>query len=264
MFLPVGPAQPLAALWAHVVELIRRKISQFPCRWAGLLPAAIGLTIFFAGIAAGPVRRYAPEAFTLLSVGALIAIFRGIRRAEWRLGLSLLWTTTVIGLLLLGRGQPARGIENCFSHARPVLTLADAHDPIDGIARFCRAQLPEDALVVVPPLAGRFRLVAERSILVDFKVFPHHADIGEWRRRMTDCHGATEKAGFPAALEMDLRYRQMADSRLFELARRYGVSHAVLYRATETEFPVLYEDASFHLVKISGPPASQDAAAKEP
>ena len=253
LFLPVGYAQPPGALWAQVIEGARRRIPTAAMRWAAPLLVGAG----YAGLGWMLGRWWSDQAhqelFTMFSLLILLMLFRFVRPAWARNGLSLLFVAGLIGLLLLGREQPASVVGRWLRQSRPILTLADARDPGDGVAWFSRSRLPANAQVLVPPEMGRFRLVAERAIVVDFKCpTTRDASMVEWRRRLADCYGAVTRSGFGAAEEMDGHYRQMTDEQREILVRRYGATHAVLYPDTPTRLKPLYADKFYKLVRLPG------------
>jgi hypothetical protein len=139
--------------------------------------------------------------------------------------------------------------------ARPVFTNAQANDPADRVAEFARTRTPVGAVFVTPPLLGRFRLVAYRAIVVDFKtvVFSDKGMV-EWRERLVDCYGEPEGHGFSAAHAMERRYRRISDGQLLSLREKYGATYAVLFSGTPSNLPVLYDDGHFKLVTIPEPP----------
>lgn len=249
LFLPVGLGEPLAALWAHGIEWGRRWMAAV--RWVPPLLAAIGFMGLYWNISAWSSPQTAPEAFTLLALLAVIACFRTFRCSWLRHGVSLLWTGAVIGLLLVNRACPLPVIGEYLGRFNPIFTLADACDPTDRVALFCRDRLPAEAVVLTPPHEGRFRLVAERAVVVDFKCpTPRDSTMLEWRKRMADCYGDVEEGGFGAIRPMEENYRRMTDERRMDLARRYGATHALLFPETPTRFEVLYEDPIRKLVRI--------------
>ncbi len=254
LFLPVGLAQPHAALWAHGIEYARRGISRIAGRWAVWLLAIIGFGGLYGLVSLWPSRQTLPERFTLLGLLVVMVLFR-INRGSWlRHGLSILWVGGVIGLLFFSRSHPVPVVGPWIRPSRPIVTLADASDPADRVALFCRERLPHGAVVLTPPNMGRFRLVAGRAIVVDFKCpTTQDASMIEWKRRIVDCYGPVDGAGFEAAKTMEQNYRHMTEERLVDVAGRYGATHAVLYPETATRFEVLYADRAFRLVRISVP-----------
>jgi hypothetical protein len=134
---------------------------------------------------------------------------------------------------------------------RPVFTLAEGRDPGDPVSEFCLKNTPEDAVFLTPPQFGRFRLVARRAIVVDFKyAMPHDWAIIEWRQRLADCYGDVKQRGFAAAGEMEWHYASMPEGRMLWLRQKYGATYAVLFASTPCEFPLLYTDDRYKLVLI--------------
>ncbi len=256
--LPVGLAQPLGTLWAHGLEKVRRVI---PERWRRLvLPflAVLGFSGMAWILSNWPSHRDLPESITLLGILGLYGLFRARLDRPRRFGLAGVWVGALIGLLLANRVQPMPGVGRLLKPIAPILALADAKDPLDPLARFCRDHLPPDVLVLGPPDMGRFRLVAERAILADTKAFAHNDDqaLMEWRRRMSACYGeAQSRSFFSAVREWDANYRRMDDQRRAELSRQFGATHAVLYLETPTDFPVSFADGNYKLVRLPGAPA---------
>ncbi len=259
LFLPVGYGQPFGALWAHGIELVRRRIPASRIRRTLPLLAVIGFAGLSGWLLLGPAFQTLPEAFTLISLSLLLGLFWFLRTRVLRHVLSLLFVAGVIGLLAANRSHRIPIAGNLLRHSNPIFTLADAHDPADPIAWFCRTNLPPDALVLTPPNMGRFRLVAERALVVDFKfAMPSDSAWIEWRQRMADCYGAVSEQGFDAARTLDRQYVRITDAKLADLAATYGITHAVLHARTPSRLPVAYADTSFKLVLL---PVRQPARA---
>ncbi len=139
-----------------------------------------------------------------------------------------------------------------FGRLQPSITLEDLNGPDIEIARYARDNIPENSVFIVPPWFGIFRIVARRAIVVDFKAVPFSADwvLVEWKERLSSCYGEVQSIGFLAGDEMDKNYRGITKDRLILIANKYGVSYAVLYKETPSEFPVIFENNVYKIVEI--------------
>ncbi len=237
-----GIAQPVTLLAAHAADAVRRKAGEQATErllWAGfgVLTVTVGVLVAFHHL----LREY------LFLVFFLALAFWFATRPP---GL-LRWAAP---LLLVGTLLPA---SIALRHDVPflrdlgVFTLRDAQEPADSAAYFARLHLPRDATVLTPPWEGRFRLVSQRAIVVDFKSFVFQdSSIAQWMDRMTNVYGATDRKGFAAAGELTERYRSISDAHLARVSRSYGAGYALLFLETPTDFPVIYEDENYRLVRL--------------
>lgn len=211
------------------------------------------LSLSLAALAAGLVAwLYRPGFRALLlfpllaGAGAILVLFPGRIRA-YALSASLM---TALGFCLLwgSRFLPAYA-QTVLEY--PSFTLAGVSGQAVEVARYARDHTPEDALFLTPPKFGDFRLLAKRAIVVDFISFPFQDDaMLEWKERMFTCYTEPVARGFDAIVEMSNQYKRINDQRLLALKSRYGFEYAVLYRATQTAFPVLYESPHFKIVSV--------------
>lgn len=207
-------------------------------------------------------------------VTVLLITVGGLRLIDvaWKRHLALM--VALGGFVLLMRLVPNRTLAGRFSlaaalvcsalciassgHSWPLfpptaLRLEDHHEDIDGVARYARAHTARTELFLTPPRGGRFRLVAERAVVV--ANMPQRPDLLlEMHSRLIACYGTAELQ-LPAP-QLEAGYRGMTDARLRALAARYGFEKAVLFKETATAFPVLYADAAYKLVDVG---ASQPA-----
>jgi hypothetical protein len=210
------------------------------------LLAAFGCSLLLAVLATF-LFWSAPSSFaegsSLAAIGLAALTVRLLRNVALR------WTSALViaGAMVV---LPLTGVSG-LARIRPVFTISQGNDPADRVADFAQARTPFDAIFVTPPLLGRFRLVARRAIVVDFKnfVFSDYA-MAQWWERMRDCYGTPEGHGFGAAYRMDVRYREINEDRLLWLREKYGATHAVLLASTPCRFPPLYADDRYKLVAI--------------
>jgi hypothetical protein len=100
---------------------------------------------------------------------------------------------------------------------------------------------------------NEFQTHAYRAPFVTFKAFPL-IDSGmlEWWRRW-NALGPVRGAGFSGAWMHNHHYRSITDEAIMQLQKEFGVTHAVLYLATQTALPELTSNATFRLVRIQQP-----------
>ena len=73
----------------------------------------------------------------------------------------------------------------------------------------------------------------------------------DWKTSVFDCYGWTDLKGFNAVLYgFEPNYKIIDKERLKMLHQKYNTNYAVLFRETETVFPVLFENANYKLVYI--------------
>jgi hypothetical protein len=127
-------------------------------------------------------------------------------------------------------GEPAPGIVRWVRERTPPRILATLVPPEAecDLYRWAKAETPRDAVFVVPLDLERFRLRAERAVVVDWKGFPYRArDAEEWYRRIVRVSGVPD----PAAKEEVLDgYLRLDAERARALAREFGARYAVVRR----------------------------------
>jgi hypothetical protein len=141
-----------------------------------------------------------------------------------------------------------------FTHARElraVLTFDDHVDDDARVARWSRAHTPVDAVFVIPPGLGSFRLIAERAVVVDYKSLPFGASaMRTWYQRMLALYGPVSAGGFPGLRQMEENYARLSDPEIARLNARFGAAYAVLYARTPTTRAALYRNATFQIVQL--------------
>lgn len=235
-----GLAQPVSALVAHLAEIIRQRfLRPVPLAAVVYLVISVVLVLYFWKV--HDLREYLFLIPFLGLAGWFVWYPAGFSRRLY----PFILVCTAFPLIVAYRDASQ------VLQETGVFTLEQAHDPYDQVASFARENLPKDAVFVVPPNGGRFRLISERAIVVDFKSFVFQdSSIAEWMDRMTTVYGTTDVGGFPGAAVLDRAYRTIPDSRLSLVAEKFGAEYAVLYPETPTSYPVLYQDPHFKLVRL--------------
>lgn len=240
--------------------LLRRETPARIRPWARIAAPALA----WVAIAA-LLLRFAPGGLAALSLTgfALLAWLAGARRGAARLLVAALPLALFVVLAALNARERLPAIGAALDRAAVLdITFDRVEDrawaeggELAGaieVARFARAALPADAVVLTPPAFGVFRVFAQRAIVVDFKSWPF-ARPGEWHRRLTDAYPNQGVAkGWELVEEMDRRWRAVDDRHVARVAARYGARYAVLHRATETALPTLFTGEQFKLVEVGG------------
>jgi len=205
----------------------RRQYSLVP--WTTALLGAGFLATYY-----GFVRQPAIPKFLLWGVAALAAaqiVAWGRHRVErWWPADSLRRTTRILVPLVLVflagtlwtrfAADPVRN----FRARSNLIQGLDANE--QGLYDWIRAHTPVDALFLTPPGLERFRLHAQRAIVVDWKSPPLAPDeLVEWYRRLCNVSGNPEVTSLNAA---EAGYRRMDAERLATLVQEYGVQFVVL------------------------------------
>lgn len=245
-----GSIFPMFAFLGHIAEIFRRRIAPvFPKYVESTVMALLFL------VAAVLLSNYGNmhDAVAVLAFMAVAVCFLLFRPYWYRNVLPLLVLCILVSGIIVDMRYRIPVLRRVFNRVNTNITSTYSTYYLDEIAFQAHRLTAKNALFLTPPATfGRFRLLAGRSVVVDFKSFPFQdAAMLEWRTRLQDCYGSVEKTGFAAAGEMDANYRSIPEQRLLMLARKYGVDYAVLYRITDCKFPVLFENRAYKIVKVT-------------
>lgn len=171
------------------------------------------------------------------------AIARWSRHAHWAaLAVSALLLVTVVR-------DPLRTME----HRSNLLTGMPGVE--SDLYAWIRANTPKDAVFLSPPGLERFRLGAERPIVVDWKAVTYvPAELLEWYARLEDVSG---RRGPRSREEVVDGYEALDQARLNSLRQKYGLSYAVVTRSRAAALarPVVYENQQFAVLDLRVPGA---------
>ncbi len=247
MFFPVGLGQPLAVLWAHITELVRRRtrLLSGPALWLlAFLPVLIGIGI----VALTGFRNKEFLALALLTM--MMTCWLVLKRRWHRQLAAVALVGLAIGLIFLHKHHPLRSLSGLLKGTKPTLVLADKPSPLGD---FCQENTPTEAVFLTPPDFDRFWMTAQRSRVVAFKCIQNPSDSGllDWRQKLTDCYGGVKSYGWGAASEMKKNYHHISDARMLSVAEKYGADFAVLYKSTSTRFPIVFEGKQYKVARLS-------------
>jgi hypothetical protein len=253
--------QPLALLigaaaYAYWARLPDRRLTMAEAALAALLlyPILTGLHGYSADM---------PRILLSLSVAFVAVFVSTVPQPAVRLAtLGTIIVTITLGAVFAGDKMESAATkigERFKLYSFPTLDLVASHadqlsETLAGLvelATYSKSTLPKDAVVLAPPNFGAFRIFAERAIVVDFKswTFGHPK---AWYDRMNAVYGALDApGGFPLMERLDDRYREINDAAISRIADDYAASHAILHRATLTDYPVLMTTMDYKLIEIT-------------
>jgi len=257
MFFPIGVGQPHAVLWAHIAELGRRRLrgTGEQLRWFAITVAllvSIGI-VFIFGFSKSLWPIEPNKEFLVLIVLGLVALcWLTLAQRRHRYQAALVVVGLAAALVVMNKYYPLRPLGSLLRDTKPFFTLNETTESRDRIAAYCRDSTPEDAIFLVPPRFELFRSNARRAVVIEFKcLILSDRGLLDWRQRLTDCYGEVSARGFNARDEMERNYRRITDEQILAVADKYGASFAVLHQATQTGFPVVFEEGFYKIIRIA-------------
>jgi len=212
--------------------------------WPILRLAGLGLLLLASLLAA---RRAAIEEQSVRALAALIVLgalmvpgFPAYLRATIAAGFTAVLLTAVLITRADGLfGQAGLKSEFVWSD----LTGDDAE-----IARQAAILSPPEAVWLIPPELETFRMIAARTVVVDYTSIPFDdAAMGLWYKRMNRLYGPLQAGGFQELRAMQARYAQEPN---WAAAKAFGATHAVLYKDSPWAGPVLVSIGAFKAVRL--------------
>jgi hypothetical protein len=130
------------------------------------------------------------------------------------------------------------------------------------VSRWVGANLPADTAYLTPPARDGFTYLAHRSNVAEFKINPDGAlYLTEWYERLSDLTGGKlppGRGGFALRKPLDASYAALSEAQLLALAEKYRAAYAVLPQSSKADFPVLFQNKDYRVVKLT-PPATASA-----
>jgi hypothetical protein len=125
---------------------------------------------------------------------------------------------------------------------------------------WARTKTPVDALFVIPPGNGHFRLLARRAVVVDAKSPPLRPDLLEqWYARL--CAALLVEPGL-SARELAARYGKLTPDQLREVARTFDADYIVADRnLTFGAYPI-FRNAKYAVYRVSDDRDLQNGASE--
>ena len=245
LYISSGVYQPAWALIGLLADFVRTKFEK---------PNLARLFSFFTAMILGTaiyVYRDSEEYHALLVYSLVCAWFLWVRRSVLRLAVPVACCVVLGMVFAYGRINPDTFIAGILRGHQPIITLADDKDETYRLGEYLRNNSPENAVIMVPPQGLRLRLTAERAVVVDFKAFPFNDDaIREWYARIVFCYGKPDVIDLTVSDQLDAAYALIDSAHLRRIRDGYGATHAILFRNTPAEYPVIFESERYKVVRI--------------
>lgn len=168
-------------------------------------------------------------------VAAVWLVARSLRRPALACALAV----STLAIALVGHRDELRD---------PPLFAGECWNADCELLRWVRGQTSVDAVFLVPPYVGWFRLLAQRAIVADTKSPPLYPDeLVAWYRRLCAMVSAPE---MPTHEAVEERWDHLTADQIAAAARRFEVDYVVLVKprsAIRLAQPVAFESAE-HIV----------------
>jgi len=195
-------------------------------RTAGFVLATLLLFLARDLLPGAPPRAASPRALAF-GAGLLLSAWawRRGRLGPWRAGAPAGGAVFLLGTLLLA--WPAIRLQRGYGLPRL--------DPTgrDPLCRWFREHTPPDAVVLVPPSMGRFRLLARRAVPVTFGQFPlgKGGEMARWKARLERVTGVKDlfslAPGGGVEGKLDRAYFSLAPDEAARALEEFGASYFV-------------------------------------
>ena len=121
------------------------------------------------------------------------------------------------------------------------------------ISDFAIKKTESDAIFIVPPDFGSFRLSANRAIVVDLKcIDASDKGIQNWWTRINDCYGELSSENSPEFNRKQIyeNYKAINDDRLKYVSKKYNAQYAILYNETISSFGTLFSGKKYKIINL--------------
>lgn len=121
------------------------------------------------------------------------------------------------------------------------------------VALWVKANGPRDTVYLVPPGRNGFSVLAERSIVAEFKLNPDGSMfLADWFERLRDLSGGDLPTGrgFDNRRPLDKAFAKLTNEQLLALSRKYDADFAVLSKDSKAQFEVVYQNKDYRVVKL--------------
>lgn len=250
-----GRALPTFLTVAAVVAADSRHRFDRVCRWLVGNRIVVGIALFFfAFIVAGVLGwrgSLDPGKLTILFAAASAP---AVYASRLRAAAIQTRTLATLGAWVVLIGSAMLLVDPAMVR-RPVRPPAAAEAAWREVQNWARENTPKDAVFLVPPFPGGFRVFSQRSVWVSWRdgdifwIYPSYAP--EWRRRIAAL-GLPYLPGHVDVEAITAAYRKLSWEQLSQLARENHLPYVIQY--ADVPYPVapVYSNEAFavyHVVK---------------
>ena len=127
--------------------------------------------------------------------------------------------------------------------------------PENKIAQWVKLNTQKNSVFLTPPDFIRFRLIAQRAIVVDRLVLPlNKRGIYEWLVRMKDVSGIVSTEYKNLNEDVFYRgYRNIDSHRIEDLKIKYNIDYAVVEKGVLLPYSILYNDNYYTIFDLKQP-----------
>ncbi|MCP4441308.1 MAG: hypothetical protein GY810_20575 [Aureispira sp.] len=121
------------------------------------------------------------------------------------------------------------------------------------LIEYIRNSTPSNAVFLTPPDEDRFRMLAERAVVVDPRGYPFGDEtVMVWRERLETCYGPTTHRHINTAIPQNYipNYRKMTDEQRLKIAQKYKVDYIVLNAHCTTAMPTIFDNGMYKLIQL--------------
>lgn len=184
-----------------------------------------------------------------MGVTAAITIFPRLAPACMvAMAIILILAVSVFALHRSGLLPESTRIRSVVAHLRLATTLNDFRErhggsPPADLAAAARSRTEPDAVFLVPVDWHRWRLLAQRAVVVDWRAFPFREEgMREWHRRYLTISDIEHGAGYPD---------NITEAGLRKLQERWSFHYAVVPSESDFPFPVVAMSGEWKLVHVA-------------
>lgn len=119
------------------------------------------------------------------------------------------------------------------------------------LSQAIKKQTKNSDILIVPPHLSAIRFSANRAIVIDFKAIPYQDNaLLEWRQRIRDCYGETDKSGFEGQELLSEAFKSVTFEKLEAIGKKHQATFAVVEKENPIQENVVFENDGYKLIEV--------------